>query len=66
MNDEQALAAAIRIADRLLFINGINKPGNEVIPCLTNVQKGSKIQAGGYCRSELIELIRSELLHDYD
>lgn len=61
MNHKQALAKATRIADKLLFINGICKPGNELVPRLRDPMTGDEVEAGGYCRSELIELIRTEL-----
>lgn len=60
MNHKQALAKASRIADKLLFIDGINRMGSELVPRLYDVNSGI-IDAGGYNRGELIEIIRSEL-----
>ena len=53
---------AERIADKLLFISGINKPGNVLIPAL--VDDKSEIKAGSYCRSELVREILAVLMED--
>ena len=45
------------VADRLLWINGINKPGTSIAPALNGEF------AGSYCRSELIREIQSALEH---
>lgn len=65
LNEEQISSIANRIADKLLFISGINKPATELVPRLRDPKNGNEVEAGGYIRSELIELITLELRRDF-
>lgn len=56
MNPTEQQKLAERIADKLLFIFGINQPGKLVFPAIHEDQL-----AGPYNRDDLIELILSEL-----
>lgn len=56
MNPTEQQNLAERIADKLLFISGINQPAKLVFPGI-NVNQ----LAGPYNRADLIDLILSEL-----
>lgn len=47
---------AERLADKLLFITGVNKPGTLVFPALSEFEL-----AGAYNRSELVDLFLTEI-----
>ena len=55
---------AERIANKLLFISGVNLAGSMLTPSVyedPSHYDSRKIEGGSYCRSEVIDLIELEL-----
>lgn len=50
---------ATKIVDALMFISGINKPGNQLIPALNDQQ------AGPYNHREAVELVESTIRRNF-
>ena len=54
---------AERIADKLLYISGVNIAGSMLTPSAYqgSHRNSSRIEGGAYCRSEIVDLIELEL-----
>lgn len=62
ISQQKANEMATKIADRLLFMSGVNVPAQELIPAR---HEGKNTQlAGGYNRNDLVEVITSVIQND--